>query len=117
MKSATELPTTSAGEAIQVLRAHAEGHMHHLNRGVCPDEVAGHESRDADCAVCNALKALAASPAPGRAPLTETHVQALRSATPGGDWFDEEQAAIFERGIRAAERYHGIAPAGGIGGE
>lgn len=38
-----------------VLAAYAEGRIHHLNRGLCPDEVAGHSSRDPDCPVCAAL--------------------------------------------------------------
>lgn len=40
-----------------ILRAFAEGRMHHLNRGICPDQIAGHQSRDPDCPVCQALSA------------------------------------------------------------
>lgn len=45
-----------------VLAAYAEGRIHHLNRGLCPDEVAGHSSRDPDCPVCAALTAPASKP-------------------------------------------------------
>ncbi len=37
------------------LREFAEGRIHHLNHGLCPDIVAGYESRDPDCPVCAAL--------------------------------------------------------------
>lgn len=45
-----------------VLAAYAEGRIHHLNRGLCPDEMAGHSSRDPDCPVCAALTAPASNP-------------------------------------------------------
>lgn len=48
-----------------VLAAYAEGRISHVNRGLCPDEVAGHGSRDPDCPVCAALTAPASKPAEG----------------------------------------------------
>ena len=48
------------------LREFAEGRIHHLNRGQCPDIVAGHDSRDPDCPVCAALTTAAAVPAASR---------------------------------------------------
>lgn len=41
--------------AVDELRQYAEGRVRHLNRGICPDEVAGHASRDPQCPVCRAL--------------------------------------------------------------
>lgn len=64
--NSNDLVVDSAEESLQTLRAHAEGRMHHLNRGICPDEVSGYDSRDPDCAVCRALDAITATPGPGR---------------------------------------------------
>lgn len=43
---------------LAVLKLHAEGRIFHLNRGSCPDELEGHETRDPECSVCQALRAL-----------------------------------------------------------
>jgi hypothetical protein len=42
-----------------VLRDHAEGRIAHLGRGSCPDSMEGHDSRDPECRVCQALATLA----------------------------------------------------------
>jgi hypothetical protein len=44
--------------AVKNLISHAEGRIHHINSGLCPDYIEGHDSRDMDCAVCQALKEL-----------------------------------------------------------
>ena len=71
-----------------VLRAYAEGRVHHLNRGLCPDTLAGHESRDPDCHVCASLAASAGSEPP---PMPETwrvvaHVHGEPILSIGYDW-------------------------------
>lgn len=45
--------------AVDELRQYAEGRVRHLNRGICPDAIAGHASRDPECPVCRALVRLA----------------------------------------------------------
>lgn len=42
-------------EALDVLRAFAEGRINHINEGLCPDSITGPNSRDPDCRVCRAL--------------------------------------------------------------
>lgn len=44
----------------------------------------------------------------GEEPLTEEQVYALQCSLPDGQWLDGEQSAIFEAGIRKAERHYGI---------
>ena len=46
-------------QAIRTLQAHAEGRVMHAGMGMCPDVLEGHESRDSECPVCQALVALA----------------------------------------------------------
>ena len=46
--------------AALVLVAFAEGRVQHLNRGLCPDEVEGPDTRDPDCPVCLAITSIAA---------------------------------------------------------
>ena len=41
--------------ALDVLRSFAEGRIQHINKGLCPDHIAGHGSRDPECAICRAL--------------------------------------------------------------
>lgn len=38
-----------------VLIAYAEGRIEHAGSGHCPDAVEGHDSRDSDCVVCQAM--------------------------------------------------------------
>jgi len=38
-----------------MLRAHAEGRVTHINNGLCPDIIEGHDTRDPECPVCQAL--------------------------------------------------------------
>lgn len=40
---------------LEVLRSFAEGRIQHINKGLCPDHIAGHGSRDPECAICRAL--------------------------------------------------------------
>ena len=48
-----------------MLRAHAEGRVTHINNGLCPDIIEGHDTRDPECPVCQALlENHAALPAP-----------------------------------------------------
>jgi len=55
--SARGAPAASPkAEPSEVLRAHAEGRIQHANRGLCPDSIEGHGSRDPDCPVCQALE-------------------------------------------------------------
>ena len=54
------MQTNEANSSMATLRAHAEGRIHHVNAGLCPDMLTGPESRDPDCPVCNALRAQAA---------------------------------------------------------
>ncbi len=42
-------------DALRVLVGHATGEIKHLNNGLCPDDLEGHETRDPDCTVCRAL--------------------------------------------------------------
>ena len=49
-------------QAQCTLIAHAEGHLPHVGMGRCPDQLEGHESRDSDCQVCQALIALDLGP-------------------------------------------------------
>ena len=50
--------------AWQTLRDYAEGRIGHTYAGSCPDHVEGHDSRDPECLVCQALEAVAgAAPA------------------------------------------------------
>lgn len=42
-------------DALRVLVGHATGEIKHLNNGMCPDDLEGHDTRDPDCAVCRAL--------------------------------------------------------------
>ena len=60
---ASRLRGEAAPEGNAVLRDYAEGRIHHLNRGSCPDPIEGHNSRDHQCEVCAALSSTAA-PAP-----------------------------------------------------
>ena len=50
-------------EAIQTLIYLAEGRdgVTHVYNGLCPDVFEGHDIRDEECIVCQALKALQAS--------------------------------------------------------
>ncbi len=41
--------------ALDVLRSFAEGRSQHINKGLCPDHIAGHGSRDPECAICRAI--------------------------------------------------------------
>ncbi|MFG9198640.1 hypothetical protein ACEPX9_00790 [Pseudomonas aeruginosa] len=41
--------------ALDTLRKAASGEVKHLNNGLCPDDIDGHEARDPDCPVCRAL--------------------------------------------------------------
>lgn len=43
---------------IATLIAHAEGRVSHANNGLCPDQVEGHQTRDPECPVCQALLSL-----------------------------------------------------------
>lgn len=43
--------------ALDTLRKAASGEVKHLNNGLCPDDIEGHEARDPDCPVCRALLA------------------------------------------------------------
>lgn len=42
----------------RALIAHAEGCVSHVNNGLCPDQVEGHQTRDPECPVCQALLSL-----------------------------------------------------------
>lgn len=46
--------------ARETLVAHAEGRVHHISVGNCPDEIEGHDKRDTECPVCQALMAVEA---------------------------------------------------------
>ncbi|HFN4543865.1 TPA: hypothetical protein ACGSPD_001803 [Pseudomonas aeruginosa] len=46
---------TVSESALDTLRRFATGNVKHLNNGLCPDEIEGHEARDPDCPVCRAL--------------------------------------------------------------
>lgn len=58
--------------AWQTLRDYAEGRIGHTYAGSCPDHVEGHDSRDAECLVCQALEAVA-----GAAPAAVTPLPAV----------------------------------------
>lgn len=45
----------SAGMDSKALRMVATNQMRHLYNGLCPDDVAGHDSRDPACPVCKAI--------------------------------------------------------------
>lgn len=51
-------------EAIKILIAYAErkDEVVHANNGLCPDVFEGHDSRDPDCLVCQALMAIDKEP-------------------------------------------------------
>ncbi|MBY9700563.1 hypothetical protein ISH39_03220 [Pseudomonas aeruginosa] len=46
---------TVSESALDKLRKAASGEVKHLNNGLCPDDIEGHEARDPDCPVCRAL--------------------------------------------------------------
>lgn len=46
---------TVSESALDTLRKAASGEVKHLNNGLCPDDIDGHEARDPDCPVCRAL--------------------------------------------------------------
>lgn len=46
---------TVSERLLRTLVGHATGEIKHLNNGMCPDELEGHDTRDSDCAVCRAL--------------------------------------------------------------
>lgn len=46
---------TVSESALETLRKAASGEIEHLNNGLCPDDIEGHEARDPDCPVCRAL--------------------------------------------------------------
>ncbi len=46
---------TVSESALDTLRKAASGEVMHLNNGLCPDDIEGHEARDPDCPVCRAL--------------------------------------------------------------
>lgn len=46
---------TVSESALETLRKAASGEVKHLNNGLCPDDIEGHEARDPDCPVCRAL--------------------------------------------------------------
>ncbi|MFU3915771.1 hypothetical protein ACM7I9_09520 [Pseudomonas aeruginosa] len=46
---------TVSESALDTLRRFATGNVKHLNNGLCPDDIEGHEARDPDCPVCRAL--------------------------------------------------------------
>lgn len=46
---------TVSESALDTLRKAASGEVKHLNNGLCPDDIEGHEARDPDCPVCRAL--------------------------------------------------------------
>ena len=57
-------PAAPQGDG-DMLRAHAEGRVTHINNGLCPDIIEGHDTRDPECPVCQALlENHAAPPAP-----------------------------------------------------
>lgn len=49
---------TMLHSARQTLISHADGRVSHARQGSCPDEVSGHDVRDDECPVCQALMAL-----------------------------------------------------------
>src|SRR5690606_31045294 len=60
-------PAPVVPDAISTLIRHASGEIQHANLGLCPDEIEGHDSRDPECQVCQAMVALlAAAPAQGK---------------------------------------------------
>ncbi|HFK1829488.1 TPA: hypothetical protein ACGW3C_000667 [Pseudomonas aeruginosa] len=46
---------TVSESALDTLRRFATGNVKHMNNGLCPDDIEGHEARDPDCPVCRAL--------------------------------------------------------------
>ncbi|RTW54544.1 hypothetical protein [Pseudomonas aeruginosa] len=46
---------TVSESALDTLRRFATGNVKHMNNGLCPDCLEGHEARDTDCPVCRAL--------------------------------------------------------------
>lgn len=48
--------------ALDFLIGYAEGRLFHLNEGICPDHIQGHETRDPDCGVCQALNIVTGAP-------------------------------------------------------
>lgn len=51
---------TDYASAVGVLQKAASGEVVHLYRGLCPDGVEGHDTRDPDCNVCRALMTMEA---------------------------------------------------------
>ena len=51
-------------KAIAILAAYAErrDEIVHANNGLCPDAFEGHDSRDQECVVCQALMVLEREP-------------------------------------------------------
>ncbi|HFQ7582826.1 TPA: hypothetical protein ACHS1O_004226 [Pseudomonas aeruginosa] len=46
---------TVSERLLRTLVGHATGEIKHLNNGLYPDDLEGHDTRDPDCAVCRAL--------------------------------------------------------------
>ena len=46
---------TVSERLLRTLVGHATGEIKHLNNGLCPDDLEGHDTRDPDCVVCRVL--------------------------------------------------------------
>ncbi|GER21304.1 hypothetical protein [Variovorax boronicumulans] len=108
MKNATELSTASPGEALAWL--------HESDPARCITNLQKASAlRDGGASASSVMPysvPLYAAPAPGRAPLTDEQIESATGAKRGTPmWL---VAVAFTRAIESA---HGIAPAGGIGGE
>lgn len=103
--------------AWQTLRDHAEGRIYHDNAGSCPDHVEGHDTRDPDCHVCQALDAVQgclsqieepAKPVAAPAGPVAGYLISDPSDPEIGFWFSETPCA---EGYTSEPLYAGAAPA------
>lgn len=113
MNNSTKLSTASAGEAFTYGMPDTSALLNLLARW----EARSRDALPVDAMLVNKhirelREALATSPAPGRAPLTEADLP-IHPEVHSFAWTDMEKRAILKWGNSLL----GIAPAGGIGGE
>lgn len=106
-------------EAINALRRHATGELHHAFAGLCPDAVEGPDTRDPECTVCQALVALRPDGplreevAPDEATMAAVEPATYGTTPPPGwtpeEWVDRYRQRALVAGIVAAANLERVA--------
>lgn len=89
--AAPSQPAAQVSKSAKTLIDYAIGKIHHINNGLCPDVIEGHDSRDPDCAVCQALVLVQAAQDQGEVQSSERWTVAC------GHWQDTTLAIHGER--------------------